>query len=96
MTFRLGAKSGAKVCRYERFAPQPGLAAVFAFEVIFRTPARELFSGLYAMAEHDVMVRARLLLLKLAKEKLGSTTHRKLDAVTAIVVPATPGASGIP
>jgi transcriptional regulator with XRE-family HTH domain len=96
VTFLLGATSGAKVCRYERFVRHPSLLTVFAYEVIFHSPARELFAGLYAKAENDVMVRAKLLLRKLANETPGSATQRKLDAVKAIAGPAMPAPKATP
>src|SRR5437867_11496856 len=90
VTVLLGAKSAAKVCRYERFARQPGLGTAFAYEVIFRVPAHTLFNGLYAQAERAVMSRAKLLIRKLAQEKPDRTTSRKLDALRAIAISTVP------
>ncbi len=60
----LGTRSGAHVCRYERFTRQPTLATAFALEVIFRVPARELFAGAYRKVERQVAARARRLVQK--------------------------------
>ena len=57
----LGAESGAKVCRYERFAREPGLRTALAYEVIFHRPVRELFAGLYETTEREVATRASAL-----------------------------------
>ena len=59
--FLLGTQSGAKVCRYERFKRAPALETAFAFEAIFRRPARELFCGLYQKIEQEVAARAKTL-----------------------------------
>ncbi len=87
MKFLLGLKSPAKVCRHERFVQLPGLATVFAYEVIFQTPARELFSGLYATAECDVLARAKSLLQRVSEQQPGNTSHRKLETLKAITAP---------
>jgi transcriptional regulator with XRE-family HTH domain len=78
VAFLLGSASGAKVSRYERLARQPGLPTVFAYEVIFRTPAKDLFAGLYQKVEKITQSRARLLAEKLAQAKAHRTTPRKL------------------
>lgn len=54
----LGAETGAKVCRYEKFARVPGLETALACEVIFKKPVRELFAGLYQKVELKVAHRA--------------------------------------
>ena len=54
----LGAESGAKVCRYEKFARMPGLETALACEIIFKKPVRELFAGLYQKVERKVALRA--------------------------------------
>ena len=65
LAFLLGCRSGAKVSRYERHARMPSLETVFAYEVIFGVPARELFAGTYQQAEHRIHERAKLLADKL-------------------------------
>ncbi|MEW6306746.1 MAG: helix-turn-helix transcriptional regulator [Verrucomicrobiota bacterium] len=62
VAFLLGAGSGAKVCRYERFVRVPSLETALAFEVIFRKPVRELFAGQYEKVECRVLARAQKLL----------------------------------
>ncbi len=62
VAFLLGAESGAKVCRYERFAREPSLRTALACEALFQTPVSELFPGLYQPIEREVAARARVLL----------------------------------
>jgi len=61
VAFLLGTQSGAKVCRYERFAREPNLETAFAYEAIFQRSARELFGGLYQKIEKAVVERAKAL-----------------------------------
>jgi transcriptional regulator with XRE-family HTH domain len=61
VAFLLGTQSGAKVCRYERFAREPSLETALAFEVIFQRSASELFGGLYQKVEQEVVARAKIL-----------------------------------
>ena len=70
--------------RYERLARQPALPTVFAYEVIFRIPVRDLFAGLYQKVERATLARARLLAYKLAKEKARPATPRKLAVLESL------------
>ena len=54
VAYLLGAQSGAKVCRYERFFREPGLQTALAFEVIFDRPVSELFPGLFQQMQMEV------------------------------------------
>ena len=47
VAYLLGCQNGTKVSRYERFARKPSLETLFAYEVVFGAPARELFAGVY-------------------------------------------------
>jgi transcriptional regulator with XRE-family HTH domain len=69
VAFLLGCRSGAKVSRYERFTREPTLRTAFACEVIFHTPARELFAGIYEEVEHETERRARILARRLALQQ---------------------------
>lgn len=64
VAFLLGAESGAKVCRYERFAREPSLRTALACEALFQTPVSELLPGLYQPIEREVAARAKVLLRK--------------------------------
>lgn len=61
VAFLLGAQSGAKVSRYERFAREPSLKTALAYQVICQQPVSELFRGLYEEVESEVSERARQL-----------------------------------
>jgi transcriptional regulator with XRE-family HTH domain len=83
IAFLLGSQSGAHVCRYERFTRQPTLATALAFEVIFRTPAKELFAGVHRNVERRVAARAVLLARKVAPHPQRHATS-KLQALQRI------------
>jgi len=82
----LGSRSGAHVCRYERFTRQPTLATALAFEVIFRAPAKELFAGVYRNVERRVAARAVLLARKAAThpERLAASKLQALQTMAGI------------
>lgn len=82
----LGAQGGAKVCRYERFARTPSLEAAIAYEVIFRRPCKELFSGLYQRIEHEIAMRAKALDQKKEQCKKPKTARQR-KVLAAIITP---------
>lgn len=84
VAFLLGCSDGTKVSRYERLARKPTLHAVFAYEMIFRVPAREMFAGLYQKVEQRILERARRLDDTLSARKLDRVTARKLAALRAL------------
>src|SRR5688572_4692979 len=84
VAFLLGTQSGAKVCRYERFAREPSLETAFAFEAIFQKPAHELFGGLYQKIEKEVAVRAKILIHKPDRRKPSRQTAHKRQTLTEI------------
>ena len=83
----LGAKSGTKVSRYERFRRRPTIETVFAYEVLFRTPSRELFAGLYREVERETVKRAGHLADRLQQTPPSRLTARKLEALHQVVYP---------
>jgi transcriptional regulator with XRE-family HTH domain len=84
LAFLLGCRSGAKVCRYERFSRVPTLRVALAYEVIFRAPARDLFGGLQQKVEQEVSIRAEFLARKLAVQRPGRLAARKLEMLKTI------------
>jgi transcriptional regulator with XRE-family HTH domain len=54
----VGARSGAKISRYEQYTRVPDLITVFALEIIYKTSARELFAGMCDDARRLVEGRA--------------------------------------
>ena len=83
MAFLLRLHDGAKICRYERYRRPPSLETALSYEVIFQTPAKELFRGMYQKVERNVIVRASALRHKLSRAKPSRATARKLAALKA-------------
>jgi len=84
VAFLLGAQSGAKVSRYERFVREPSLATALAYEAIFQKPASELFGGLYQKMEQKVVARAKALTYRTDYQKPTRENTQKLQALTDI------------
>lgn len=84
VAFLLGTQSGAKVCRYERFARDPGLETALAYEAIFHRPVSELFGGIYHKIEQKVAARAKALTFKADRKKSSRQTARKRQVLTDI------------
>ena len=84
VAFLLGVRSGAKVCRNERFAREPSLATALAYEVIFQRPASELLGGLYQEIEQQVAERAKALTYRTDYQKRSPQNAKKLQAITAL------------
>ena len=84
VAFLLGCQNGTKVSRYERFARKPSLETLFAYEVVFGAPARELFAGAYQKVEKRISNRAQLLTRKLNRATPDRMATRKLQILKAI------------
>ncbi len=84
MALLLGCKSGAKISRYERFARQPSLETVFAYEAIFGVPARELFAGVYEQARAAIQSRVGALSESLEGENTDASTARKREFLNKV------------
>src|SRR5262245_46021759 len=84
IAFLLSCQSGTKVSRYERSARKPTLETLFAYEVVFGAPARELFAGAYQKVEKRILNRAQLLTRKLNRATPNSMATRKLQILRAI------------
>jgi transcriptional regulator with XRE-family HTH domain len=86
----LGAASGSKVSQYENFTRRPGITSVFAYEIIFNRPARELFAGDYEAVRVAVRSRAERLAEQLSQrtpESQSLRVARKLKHLHGIVEP---------
>ena len=81
MAFLLGTRSGTKVSRYERLRRAPSLDTAFAYEVIFRAPARDLFAGAYQRTERQTRKRLRFLAERLRDGKQDRLTVHKIAAL---------------
>jgi len=84
VAYLLGRQTGTKVSRYERFARKPSLESLFAYEVMFGAPARELFAGAYQKVEKRILNRAQLLTRKLNRATPDRMATRKLQILKAI------------
>lgn len=84
IAFLLGFDS-SHISRYERFTRSPGFKIAVAFEVIFKMPVRDLFSGDYRTIERAIRVRARHLAKRLMKQKADHLTERKLAHLRKII-----------
>ena len=69
---------------YERSARKPSLQTLFAYEVVFGAPARELFAGAYQKVEKRISKRAQLLTRKLNRATPTPMATRKLQILKAI------------
>jgi transcriptional regulator with XRE-family HTH domain len=78
VAYLLGGNSGTKTSRYERFRRMPSLETALAYEAIYGVPARELFAGVAARAEHVVKRRARILDKRLGGAGRRSEQLRKI------------------
>jgi transcriptional regulator with XRE-family HTH domain len=84
VAFLLGCRTGTKISRYERSARRPNLETLFAYEVMFGAPARELFAGVYQKVERTTQTRAQLLTRKLSRATPTPMATRKLHILEAI------------
>lgn len=84
VAFLLDTRDGATVSRYERLSSMPSLETALALEVIFGVPARELFRGVFAEVETEVIQRARLLSEQLNAGPQSPAVWQKLRALQQI------------
>ena len=61
------------------------MATVFAYEIIFNQPVRDLFAGTYDSVRRDVHKRAGQLIRTLETDAKDSQTERKLQLLRTIV-----------
>lgn len=88
IAYLLGFDS-AHVSRFERFRRTPGFRIALAFEAVFNTSIRELFSGDYHKVERLICRRAKLLAKRLAKDAPNKHTARKLAHLKSVIAAAT-------
>ena len=80
----LDCKNGTKVSRYERFSRKPKVETLFAYELVFGAPARDLFAGAYQKVGKKISRRAQLLTRKLNRATPDKMATRKLQILKAI------------
>lgn len=86
VAFLLGANSGTRVSRYERFSREPGLQIALAYHFIFGESTEELFAGLYRQIAEGVRRRAETLGARIEARSPSSLVARhKLEAIRSIM-----------
>ena len=83
VAFLLGSKSSASISRHERFKQTPDLQTLLAYEMLFRTPVRNLFSSKHEEVERKLRYRIRLLIQKLIRAGQGRRSAKKIEILTA-------------
>jgi len=85
VAFLLGSKSSAGVSRHERFKQTPDLQTLLAYEMLFRTPVRNLFSSKHEEVEQKLKSRIRLLIRKLTRAGQGRRIAKKIETLAAFL-----------
>ena len=83
VAFIIGSKSGAGISRHERFKQTPDLQTLLAYEMLFRTPVRNLFDGTHRKVERKLLRRIRLLIRKLRETGRGRRARGKVEVLSA-------------
>jgi DNA-binding XRE family transcriptional regulator len=83
VAFLLGSKSSAGISRHERFKQTPDLQTLLAYEMLFQTPVRNLFSSTHKEVEQKLRHRIRLLIRKLLRSGHGRRIAKKIEILTA-------------
>lgn len=84
VAFLISSGDGARISRYEHFRQQPTLETAVALEILFRTPVRNLFSGVSQKVERRIIRRAETLTRKLKRESPDVATVGKMELLEAI------------
>lgn len=84
VAYLLGAKTGGRISRHERFQREPTLQTALAYEVIYKRAASELFSGLYRRIEQEIEARAKKLFLKIRCQKSNLRAVHRHKAIADI------------
>lgn len=92
--FLLGHRSGSAAGKHERFRRLPTVTSVFAYEIVFQRPARDLFGGLYQRIERDTIRRALELAEHLTDQPGTVRMGLKSEALKAIYLPFTEQTNG--
>jgi transcriptional regulator with XRE-family HTH domain len=85
VAFLLGSKSSANVSRHERFKQTPDLQTLLAYEMLFQTPVRKLFSSTHQEIEQKLRHRINLLIRKLMRAGHGRRIAKKIETLTVFL-----------
>ena len=80
----LGCRDASRISRYESFHRCPPLEIALAYEALFHTSVRELFTGFYRKVARETASRAQALTERLASERSTRLVARKLTALKAV------------
>lgn len=93
VAFLLGSKTSTRVCRHERLEQTPNLQTLLAYEILFRTPVRNLFGGVHQDVEQKLLRRIRLLIRKLATSGYSRMKARKIEILNEFLNEQSPPAT---
>lgn len=79
IAFLIGSNQTGKISRYETFDQIPHLTTVLAYEVIFQTPPRELFGGLFDKVAEEILKRSEALIRETNLRRTSRRTQAKID-----------------
>ena len=85
IAFLLNCQHGTAVSRYERRIRKPSLETAIALEIIFSTPLRELYAGVYDEVEQIVVKRLNVSVKTLQKSPKSERVEHKLAALNEIL-----------
>lgn len=85
VAFLLGSKTSAHVCRHERLEQTPNLQSLLTYEILFRTPVRNLFGGVHQDVEQRLVRRIRVLIQKLATSGYSRAKARKIEILNGFL-----------
>ncbi|MBE7487006.1 helix-turn-helix transcriptional regulator [bacterium] len=85
LAYLLGIHSASPISRYERSLREPSLHTLLAFELIFRTPGRRLFAGVYEDLHRRTLGRTKRLLARMEKSRTDAHLARKRETLEAIL-----------
>ena len=85
VAFLLGAMYGTTVSRHEHDWRTPKLGTAFAYELIFGTPARQLYPKEYERIEKIVKTRARKMMVRMKYQPDDVRRARKIALLERIL-----------
>ncbi len=85
VAFLLGARTGSRVSRHERYERRPALETALAYEAIFETPVAELFAGLKHEVNEATLARVAELLDGIDLKRLHLQAARKVEHLGLLV-----------
>src|SRR5436853_7935208 len=85
VAFLLGSKDAARISRYERSKQAPSLRTLIGYELLFRTPDRELYGGVSEDLERTLRTRAKLLIRRLMKSGVSYLKASKVKTLRAFL-----------